>query len=114
MHWEEVKNGLEQVRQYSHEAWIAEDVYAEIKNGTATLHLEKDGGGFVVLQRQQHYDGPALHIWCAYSKSLKPLETYIKELEVMARNMGAKRLTLSSKRNWQKYFKPVVYTRELT
>src|SRR6185295_9987470 len=111
--WDEIKQGLEEVRKSSHDPWIPEDVYAEIKNGTATLHVEKDGGGFVVLQKLNQYDGIALHIWCAYSKSLKPLEVYIAEIEQMARSIGAKRLTLSSKRNWQKYFEPVIYGKEL-
>lgn len=112
--WSEIKEGLEIVRKYTNEPWIPEDVYAEIKNGAATLHMDKDGGGFVVLQKQSQYDGISLHIWCAYSKSIKPLEVYIQEIEQMARNIGAKRLTLSSKRNWQKFFEPVVYKREIT
>ena len=112
-HWDCVKSGLMEVRKHTDEPWIPEDIYTELKNGTATLHVEKDGGGFVVLQKQAQYDGIALHIWAAYSKSLKPLENYIKEIEQMARNIGAKRLTLSSKRNWQKYFEPVIYRKEL-
>lgn len=111
--WDEVKQGLWIVQKYTSEPWIPEDIYADLKYGNATLHIEKNGGGFVVLQKQPQYDGVALHIWCAYSKGHQPLETYIQEIEEMARSIGAKRLTLSSKRNWAKYFEPVIYKREL-
>jgi hypothetical protein len=111
--WDVVKSGLMEVRKHTDEPWIPEDIYTELKNGTATLHIEKDGGGFVVLQKTPQYDGVALHIWAAYSEGLEPLETYIAEIEQMARNIGAKRLTLSSKRNWRKYFEPVIYKKEL-
>lgn len=106
--WPAVREGLEKVREHTSETWLPEDVYCALKAGQATLHIEKDGGGFVVLRQENHFDGIGLHIWCAYSKSLKKLPVYIDEIRQMARSIGAKRITLSSKRDWSKYFKPAM------
>lgn len=106
--WPSVRQGLEKVKEHTSENWLPEDVYFALKANQATLYIEKDGGGFVVLRQEQHFDGTAIHIWCAYSKSLKKLPVYIEEIRHMARSVGAKRITLSSKRDWSKYFRPTM------
>lgn len=114
-HWASVREGLTEVRKYTSENWLPEDIYTALKNNQATLHIEKDGGGFVILRQENHFDGIGLHIWCAYSKSLKKLPIYIDEIRQMAKSIGARRITLSSKRDWSKYFKPAmtIYEEEL-
>lgn len=106
--WPSVRQGLEKVKEHTSENWLPEDIYCAIKAGQAVLYIEKDGGGFVILRQEQHFDGPGIHIWCAYSKSLKKLPIYIEEIREIARSIKAKRITLSSKRDWSKYFKPAM------
>lgn len=115
-YWELIKPGLIEI-QKSSDGWIPEDVYAALRNNQATLHLDfaEEYGGFVVLQEQVNYDGKALHIWCAFSRSIKPITVYIPEIELLARKIGARRITLSSRRNWSHYFEEVVtiYKKEI-
>lgn len=106
--WPEIRAGLEKVKEHTSEAWLPEDIYCALKAGQATLYIEKDGGGFVILRQENHFDGIGLHIWCAYSKSLKKLPVYIDEIREIARSINARRITLSSKRDWSKYFKPAM------
>lgn len=112
-----IKPGLEVVRKRSGD-WRCEDVYAAILSGSSTLHIaDKDGdyGGFVVLSPLKTLSGLVLHITAAYSTGTRKITDYIPEIEQMARNIGAKRVTLSSTRNWGKYFpyKHSVYAKEV-
>ena len=96
---------------------MCEDIYLSLKTGASTLHIDyaEDYGGFVVLTPLTTVSGKVLHITAAYSVGLRKIESYIPELEAMARAIGARELTLASTRNWGRYFSPkhTVYAKEV-
>lgn len=105
-HWDTVKQGLQKIREHSAEGWLDEDVYHALKSGVSTLHLVvySEYVGFVILTPTQHYDGKALHIWCLHLHTEEPaMSDFLPEIERMAREIGAKRITFTSPRKgWQK------------
>ena len=112
-YWPEVKHGLENVLKKSNGDWIPEDVYTAIKNNTSTLHLVDEG--FVVLTPKNDYDGVTLFVWVAYGHGVV-WEKYRPEIELMARQIKAKRIRFeSSRKGWGKRYKYVtsIYEKEL-
>ncbi len=110
--WDLIREDL----QKHSDGWRPEDVYSCIQHNTSTLHIAEDDGyeGFVVLTPQTHFHGQVLHIWLAYGKNL--MEKYLPEIEDMARKIGAKEITFSSRRKgWEKYFTPcmTMYRKEI-
>jgi hypothetical protein len=115
--WDFVDDGLEIVRQRTRESWIPEDVYYAIKAGLAQLFMIPDG--FVVLQnnRDQWTNEPILHIWITYhSKTDDMADDFHSNLRKIADNVGAKSITFSSPRRWERRsgakVKTVVYELE--
>lgn len=105
--WKIIRPGLEKVHKHSVSGWIPEDVYVALRAGHSTLHLayvEGDYAGFMVLTPQGVWDGKALHIWCAYNASKHDvLSLYEADLDRMARDIGATKITFWSPRAWEKY-----------
>jgi hypothetical protein len=105
-YWPYVAPRLVKLRAKTKARWIPEDVYAEIKTGSATLHIAGEGSdylGFVVLQARPDYDGKTLWVWIACSDGkVDVVEKYEPELVAMARKIGAKRLEFSSPRKWER------------
>lgn len=96
--WSEVRKGLVSILAKTHEPWLPEDVYLEIKQRIAVLYVRT--GGFIVLKA----DGQALDIWCAYNEA-GDFESGFDWLKEHARQHGFKRLTMSSPRKgWMKLF----------
>lgn len=111
-HWRSIKTGLQKVLKKSPSNWIPEDVYSALRAGTSTLHLVDEG--FLVLTPKQDYDGMTLFVWIAYGEG-DVFEKYMPELEVMARQINARRIRFESTRDWSKRFRYVttVYEKEL-
>lgn len=103
-HWGKVLPGLLKVQRHSAGHWIPEDVYSALKTGNSTLHLAfaPDYVGFVILTPSLSFDAKYLHVWCAYTSKRDVWELFAPELEKMARNIGAKRLTFWSPRAWDR------------
>lgn len=107
--WNTIVPEIENLYQEQSDGWMPEDVYSCLRAGTSTLHLayNDDYEGFVVLTLQQHFHGKVLHIWCGFGVGNSMAERYLPEIEIMAKQMGAKEITLSSKRRgWAKYLSP--------
>lgn len=100
--WDEVRWCLEEVLQACPDAdsWIPEDVYHEVKAGTAALYVntgEKIFGCLVTQITKDKYTGePALHVWIAYSGVLGAIVNLLPEVERLAKNLGVKKITCAS------------------
>jgi hypothetical protein len=103
--WNEVKRGIEVIIVRSNEKFTPEDVYASIKSGLAQLFMIDDG--FTVLQniRNEFTNQPVLHIWLTYhSKANDDISAdFHSNLLKLADNIGAKEITFTSPRRWDKY-----------
>lgn len=96
--WPEVKEYISIVKEQQPDTWLVEDVYAEIKAGKAVLYVV-DGGCCVVQPGKDPWTSePYLHVWIAYCGIHGAIDTYLPELDQIARNAGFKSLTLRSKR----------------
>ena len=101
--WPQVKIGVECVLRKTKEKFLPEDVYAAIKSGSAQLFMVQDG--FTVLQnlRDQFTNEPVLHIWIAYHSNHVDLsQEFHINLQQIAHNIGAKQITFTSPRRWEK------------
>lgn len=108
-YWEQVKVGLEVIKEHPQcENWIPEDVYVAIINGTSTLHLgylDNQYCGFLVLtpMKESYTNKQTLHVWLAYSERHDIHELALQEVEQMARNINASKITLDSpRRGWER------------
>lgn len=108
--WPLIKEGVKNVTERQ-DVFIIEDVYADIKQGLADLHLayfDDEYEGFVVMQKQPWHDGMGLHVWLAYSIAGKEdciLQQGAKIMFEWLKNMNGKRITFSSKREGWKRMK---------
>ena len=111
-HWPDVRKGLESILQRHPQDWIPEDVYSAVQAGTSTLHLFDEG--FVVLTPLKDYGGMTLFIWIAYGQG-DVYESWMPQIEDMARKINAKRIRFKSSRKWGKRFDYVtsIYERKL-
>jgi hypothetical protein len=72
--WPLLQYGLEEVRRSNGEVWIAEDVYASLLYGQATLYLIHDAEGILQgfgIFKVFHFDydfEPTLLVWIGWSK----------------------------------------------
>ena len=102
--WPTVLTGLRKIERRNGSHWIAEDIYAALRGGHSTLRLAKVNdyyAGFVVLTPFQGFDGMQLQVWCAYAVGgYDPLELFSNEIDVIAHQIGAKRVTFLSTRAW--------------
>lgn len=108
--WHLIRPGLEKVREHSQSHWMQEDVYMACKQGHSSLHISYVDGcyaGFCVLTPTRHWDGMALHIWCAYNAGQHDVvDMHIPDLETIAKTIHAKRITFWSRRKWDRRIKP--------
>jgi hypothetical protein len=104
--WHLIREGLQKIHEKTKSTWIPEDVYIACRTGASKLHVSYANGdyaGFCVLTPSQHYDGTVLHVWCAYSASGHDVvDMHAPDLERIARNIKAKRITFWSPRKWDR------------
>lgn len=101
--WERVRAGLLVVKQMTTDDWLPEDVYMLLKNGGATLYIgeddEGDYQGFIVLRLIPTFHGSKVEVWCAHSSTRRPImERYWPEVQAIAKQAGASRISFSSAR----------------
>lgn len=106
------------MRQRFKSDWLPEDIYAALKNpATFTVAYLVDGG-FLIATRQIHNCGPVLFVWTLYAPLKLRREELQREVDLLARNVGAKKIRMHSPRKgWARWgYKPVeiVYEREVT
>ncbi len=110
-YWDEIKKGLEIVKQTSGNGWIPEDVYNEIRNNRSTLHLGDVNGeyaGFIVLSPQQDYDCGTLFIWICYSINPENdvVKIFLEDIKQMARKIKARNIKfMSARKGWERRLK---------
>lgn len=114
--WNWIRRGLQEVIGRCGESWLAEDAWTEIMAGTAfvwKIDAAHDEIGFVLLRRQNDFDGPVLFIWALYAEPqslVRHGDELFDRLKEIAHRIGAKCIRMeSSRKGWQgfDYFKPV-------
>jgi hypothetical protein len=102
--WPQIRVGVDAIIARAKERFIPEDVYASIKTGAAQLFTAPDG--FMVLQNQRNEftNQPTLHVWLTYHANNEDIsEETFRDLLKLADNIGAKEITFSSPRRWDRY-----------
>jgi hypothetical protein len=122
--WEWLRAGLEHVRRkVGGERWLPEDIYGELKAGTAFCYVVELGSttpAFLIVQRQVDLDGIALFVWVMWAEPhvlTQHMAAVMAELNQLARSIGARRLRHESPRKgWGRFFiaQRTVYEQELT
>jgi hypothetical protein len=102
--WASIKAPLDQIKGYSPEDWIVEDVYADLISNRSLLWValkEQRFGGFFILQQS----GLHLHVWAAWTleNDYQMVEDGLKYIKGLASQANAKYVTFSSHRQgWQR------------
>jgi hypothetical protein len=104
------------------DGWIAEDIYLMLRSNGASLYMIYDEtgakAGFFILRLLQDFDGPRVHIWILHARDadFDVMAAFDSELQELARNAGAVRLTFSTNRpGWHKLAPRYDFTpREIT
>ncbi len=117
--WHLVRPGLEILAGKASDGWIPEDIYAALKAGGSFLHICTDDGafaGFVVLTPIQGFKEKRCHIWAAYSTNPKSdaVEAYLGDIERVGEQMGARKITFSSPRRWDRRLEKYGYKATVT
>ncbi len=101
--WGTVKVGLEVVKRRTGEQWIPEDVYASLKAGSSQLFMVDDGFAILQQTRNEWTNEPCLHIWIAFHMKHEDISEEVhSNLRKIAHNIGAKSITFTSPRRWER------------
>jgi hypothetical protein len=105
--WPFVRPALETVPRA--DGWLVEDIYMMLRSNGATLYMIYDEtgekAGFFVLRLLPEFDGPRVHIFILYAKDtdFDPMALFMGDLDRMAMQAGATRITFSTNRpGWHK------------
>jgi hypothetical protein len=105
--WEWVRNGLNHIIRKTKDDWQPEDVYAEIRNGHASLYLiyvNQERVGFMVTQMWAGYHaGPRLFVralWGEAHSLVKVEHELMDAIRAMARESGCRAVRMNSPRRW--------------
>jgi hypothetical protein len=100
--WDDVRWCLDEVLTSCPDAdtWIPEDVYHEVKSGTAALYVNVGEKIFACLVTQivkdKNTGQPSLHVWIAFSGKYGAIANLLPEVERLAKNLGIRHITCSS------------------
>lgn len=105
--WPFVRAGCERVIAKTNDRWLPEDVYMELRSGSAFLYMlehDADEVGFIVVRRVMDPDGPVLFVWILYTEPGLMKESHnwklvLAEVDELARSIGAKRIRHYSSRS---------------
>lgn len=122
--WPTVKVGLDYMLEKYQDRWLPEDVYMELRSGTAFLYMiDGDEGnvGFTVVKNKTDFDGNNLFVWILYAEphALKHYrDAILGEFDKLAKSIKAKRIQHHSPRSgWEEdgafKLKMHVYEREV-
>lgn len=109
--WHIVRPWLESAAEYSCGEWIPEDVYHEVRSGTATLLMaETEEGspvGCAVIRDFQGHAGRVMYLWIIGGDP-GLISDYWADLERIARSMKADKIMfMSPRRGWEKLGAPM-------
>lgn len=124
--WAFVRPALDSIERS--DGWIPEDVFMTLRSNGATLYMIYDEtgaqAGFFILRLLPDFDGTRVHVWIlhAVDTEFDVMAEFSDDLDKLARQAGARRITFSSPRNgWGKVgprygFKAreTIYEREVT
>lgn len=92
-----IRDSAKAVQRKSPEPWTTDGIITACKKNRAFCFVSNDRKTTVVLEPIAD-EYPTVHIWIAHSTQGNALKTYEPEIERLARAIGAKRLTFTSKR----------------
>ena len=102
--WASIKAPLDQIKGYSPEDWIVEDVYVDLMSNRSLLWVALKNqrfAGFFILQPQ----GLHLHVWAGWTleNDYQIVQDALKYIKGVASQANAKFITFSSHRKgWQR------------
>jgi hypothetical protein len=121
--WAWIRAGLQAtLDKVGNERWLPEDIYAELRGGTAHCYVVEHAGktpAFLVVQRQTDLDGIALFVWVMWAEAhvlTAHMDAVMDQLHQLARSIGARRIRHESpRRGWGKFFvaQRTIYEQEL-
>src|SRR5512139_1418859 len=106
-YWQLIENGVAKVAERAEDGWIAPDLYMALKQGVSLLYIAFVADyyvGFLVVTPAIGWAGPQLHVWALYNRGERDvLETFLPDLLEIARQRGAKQITMASpRRGWER------------
>ena len=106
-YWQTIKPGLIDTAEKAPGGWVPNDVFLQLANGQATLHLvivEQHYRGFFVSKIVPGHEGNKLLIWLAHGDgSGNLMRDNMEQLKAWAKNIGAVKVQMQSNRKgWEK------------
>lgn len=106
-YWQTIKPGLAETAEKAPGGWTPGDVFVQLANGQATLHLalvDQHYRGFMISKVRQEPEGVKLLIWIAHGDgSGNLMADNMDQLRDWAKNVGAVCLQMQSNRKgWER------------
>jgi hypothetical protein len=102
-YWDHIRYALECVIEKTNADWIPEDVYAACMMGQARVYLAPDGVIVFKLLTDNITNQNSLFVWAAYSKDGNALIKYHQDVDAIAKEFGASKISFASPRKaWHK------------
>ena len=118
--WPLILSSLHAVMAKGPVEWIPEDVYHELRSGSAACHIATDANGYAGCMVTQRVTDPysgvqSLHVWIAHNAGeADVIEGGMELLQKMAKQGGFQRITFGSSRpGWGKRFPMLSATYEI-
>ena len=111
--WDFIKNALECLVNKTSPNWIPEDVYMAAMLGQARIYRSPDGVNVFKLLTDELTQEISLFVWAAYSKEGDALIKYHQDVDTIAREFGASKISFTSSRKaWHKAINKIPGWRE--
>jgi len=111
--WDFIKNALECLVNKTSPNWIPEDVYMAAMLGQARIYRSPDGVIVFKLLTDELTQEISLFVWAAYSKEGDALVKYHQDVDTIAREFGASKISFTSSRKaWHKAINKIPGWRE--
>ena len=102
-YWDHIRALLEKVIEKANPDWIPEDVYMACMLGQARVYLAPDGLIVFKLLTDNLTNENTLFVWAAYSKEGNALIKYYQDVDTIAEEFGASKISFTSSRKaWHK------------
>jgi hypothetical protein len=118
--WPWVRGGLDGIVAKTNPTWIPEDVYAELKGGTASLFTVGDRAAFFIAKRITDYDGLTFFVWVIWGpgECVDIWRDVLGDIEAFAKRAGCRHIRMMSpRRGWSRVGwveRDTIYERALT
>ena len=112
-YWDHIRHALECVIEKTNPDWIPEDVYMACLLGQARVYLAPDGVIVFKLLTDSVTNETSLFVWAAYSKEGDALIKYYQDVDTIAEEFGASKISFaSSRKGWHKAINKIPGWRE--